>query len=66
MALTKTVLPDRSKIDMRDEKQVKAWSKRLGISPTELAKIVQTVGNRVAAVQTELERMRHQPSQLKN
>jgi Protein of unknown function (DUF3606) len=53
---TKPVQPDRSKIDMRDGLQVRAWTKRLNISPAQLQKVVETVGNSAAEVKKELGR----------
>lgn len=53
---TKPVQPDRSKIDMRDGLQVRAWTRRLNISPAQLQKVVETVGNSAAEVKKELGR----------
>ena len=52
--LTKLVRPDRSKIDMRNSMQVRAWTKRLAISPARLQKVVETVGNSAVEVKKEL------------
>ena len=54
--LTKPVQPDRSKIDMRNGMQVRAWTKRLNISPAQLQKIVETVGNSAVEVKKEFGR----------
>jgi hypothetical protein len=54
--LTKPIQPDRSKIDMHSTRQVRAWSKKLDISPTQLQKVVETVGNSAAGVKKELNR----------
>ncbi len=54
--LTKPIRPDRSKIDMHDSRLVKAWSRKLNISPAELQKAVETVGNSAAEVKKELGR----------
>jgi hypothetical protein len=54
--LTKPVQADRSKIDMQSTAQVKAWAKNLDISPAELARVVDTVGNSAAQVRRELDR----------
>jgi hypothetical protein len=54
--LTKPVQPDRSKIDMHDSRQVRAWSRNLNISPAELRKVVETVGDSAAEVRKELGR----------
>jgi len=55
-ALTKPVQPDRSKIDLRNSAQVRAWTKRLDISVAQLKKIVEIVGNSAVEVQKELVR----------
>ena len=54
--LTKPIQPDRSKIDMRNSRLVKAWAKRLNISPAQLQKVVETVGNSAVEVRKELDR----------
>jgi len=59
--LTKPVPPDRSKIHLDDLKQAKAWARKLGVSKTTLAEIVETVGPSAAEVRLELER-RSKPS----
>jgi len=59
--LTKPVSPDRSRIHINDLKEAKAWTRKLGISKTTLAEIVETVGPSAAEVRLELER-RSKPS----
>jgi hypothetical protein len=54
--LTKPIAPDRSKIDMQSTGQVRAWSRKLSVSPAELHKVVETVGNSAAEVKKELRR----------
>jgi len=54
--LTKPIQPDRSKIDMQNSTQVRAWTKKLNISPAQLQKVVETVGNSAAEVQKEISR----------
>jgi len=54
--LTTPIQPDRSKIDMQNSTQVRAWSRKLKVSPAELQKIVETVGNSAAEVKRELGR----------
>ena len=54
--LTKPIAPDRSKIDLHDSGQVKAWSRKLAVSPAQLHKVVETVGNSAAEVKKELGR----------
>lgn len=58
MTLIKPVPTDRSKINMHSPNQVRAWTKRLNISPGELAKVIETVGDSAAEVRKELERSR--------
>lgn len=47
--------PIRNKIDMADRVQVRAWTRRLGISADSLKAVIDKVGNSVAAVAKELE-----------
>ena len=37
--------PDRSRINMDDDAEVKSWTKLLGVSREELSRAVETVGN---------------------
>jgi hypothetical protein len=46
--------PDRSKINMHEDYEVKYWCKHLGVSPSELQKVVAKVGNAAKAVEKEL------------
>jgi len=46
--------PDRSKINMNEDYEVRYWIKHLGISKQELAKVVEKVGNSAAAIRKEL------------
>jgi hypothetical protein len=52
--LTKTAAPDRSKIAMQEEQEVKYWTKHLGISREELQRAVDKVGDSAAAVKKQL------------
>jgi len=45
---------DRSKINMREDYEVKYWTKELGVSKEKLQKAVDKVGNSAAAVRKEL------------
>jgi hypothetical protein len=54
--LTKPIAPDRSKIDMQKSGHVRAWSRKLNVSPAKLQKVVETVGNSAAEVKKELGR----------
>lgn len=55
--LTTPIRPDRSKIDMQNSRQVRAWSRKLKVSPAELQKIVETVGSGAAEVKKEIGRL---------
>jgi hypothetical protein len=52
--LTKKDAPDRSKINMHEDYEVKYWTKELGVSKEELQKTVNKVGNSASAVRKEL------------
>jgi hypothetical protein len=47
--------PIRNKIELADPGQVRAWTKRLGISPDSLRTTIDKVGNAIAAVTKEVE-----------
>jgi len=53
---TKRGGPDRSKINMSEEYEVKYWAKELGVSRDELQKVIDKVGNSAAIVRKELGR----------
>jgi uncharacterized protein DUF3606 len=53
-SLTKKQQPDRSKINMHQAHEVKYWAHALKVSPEELRKAVDKVGNSAAAVRKEL------------
>jgi hypothetical protein len=46
--------PNRSKIAMDEEHEVKYWTKHLGVSKEELRQAVDKVGNSAAAVKKQL------------
>jgi hypothetical protein len=46
--------PDRSKINMNEDYEVKYWTKHFGVSKEKLAEVVGKVGNSAAAVAKEL------------
>ena len=52
--LTKKGQPDRSKINMHEDYEVKHWAKELGVSREQLQQAVDKVGNSAAAVRKEL------------
>jgi hypothetical protein len=51
---TKRGQPDRSKINMHEDYEVKYWAKALGVTRGELQRVVDKVGNAAAAVRKEL------------
>ena len=53
-SLTKKDQPDRSKINMHEDYEVRHWIKALGVKKEELQKAVDKVGNSAAAVRKEL------------
>jgi hypothetical protein len=50
--------PIRNKINLAERVQVRAWTRRLDISPDALKAVVDKVGNSVAAVTKEVELQR--------
>jgi len=46
--------PDRSMINMREDYEVKYWTRHLGVSREELQSAVEKVGNSAAAVRKQL------------
>ena len=52
--LTKREQPDRSKINMSEDFEVKYWLKALGVSRDELQSTIDKVGKSAAAVRKEL------------
>jgi hypothetical protein len=46
--------PDRSKIAMHEEHEVRYWTKHLNVTKEQLQKAVDRVGNSAAAVRKEL------------
>jgi hypothetical protein len=51
--------PVRNKIDLSDPSQVRAWKNRVGLSTSDLQRVVQKAGNSISAItkEVELERM---------
>jgi hypothetical protein len=47
--------PARNKIDLTDPAQTRAWTRRLGISVSDLHRVVGKVGNSIAALSKEIE-----------
>ena len=54
--LTRRAPPDRSKINMSSEQEVKSWSRELGITRGQLQQVVNKVGNSAAVIRKELTR----------
>ena len=52
--LMNRVMPDRSKITVTSEDEVKYWLKHFGVTREELERVVERVGNSVASVRKEL------------
>jgi hypothetical protein len=52
--LTKKDQPDRSKINMHEDYEIKYWTHELGVSREELQRAVDKVGNSAAAVRKQL------------
>jgi hypothetical protein len=50
--------PIRNKINLADPAQVRAWTRRLGVSADALKAVVDKVGNSIAAVTKEVELQR--------
>jgi hypothetical protein len=53
-SLTKRVMPDRSKITVTSEDEIKYWIKHFGITREQLGRTVERVGNSAASVRKEL------------
>lgn len=51
---TKRSQPDRSKINMNEDYEVKYWIRHFGITQDQLQRAVDKVGNSVAAVRKQL------------
>ncbi|MBB4261455.1 MULTISPECIES: DUF3606 domain-containing protein [unclassified Bradyrhizobium] len=56
MKFGKRLQPDRGKINMNDEYEVKYWTHELGITRSKLQHLIDKVGNSAAAVRKELSR----------
>ena len=54
-SLAKRVTPDRSKITVTSEDELKYWIKHLGVTREELERAVERVGNSGASVRKELQ-----------
>ena len=54
--LTNRGEPDRSRISLTEEHEVRYWTKALGVSREELERIVRSVGNSADAVKRALQK----------
>ncbi|WGD55646.1 DUF3606 domain-containing protein [Bradyrhizobium sp. CB1650] len=54
--LTKRGQPDRSKINLHDDYEVKYWTHELGITRDRLKRLIDKVGSSAGAVRKELDR----------
>lgn len=52
--LKNKVQPDRSRINLNEDYEVKYWIRHLGVSREDLEKAISKVGNSVAAIRKEL------------
>lgn len=52
--LAKKGQPDRSRINLQEDFEVKYWTKHLGVNREQLERAVEKVGNSAAAVRKEL------------
>ena len=52
--IIKPVRPDRSRINLSEDDEVRHWTKHLGVSREELERAANKVGNSAAAVRKEL------------
>jgi hypothetical protein len=52
--LAKKTKPDRSKIDAQNAKELKYWTKALGVSKETLLEAIEKVGNAASTVRKEL------------
>jgi hypothetical protein len=48
------ITPDRSKIVIEHQDQVKYWTRHFGVTKDELTRAIETVGNSAAAVRKQL------------
>lgn len=53
--LTKRVQPDRSKINMSEDYEVKYWTHEFGVARSQLQRAIDKVGNSAAAVRKQLQ-----------
>jgi hypothetical protein len=52
--ITRKLAPDRSKIAVDDDQEVKYWTRHLGVNLAELLRVINKVGPSAASVRKEL------------
>ena len=60
-ALTKRIMPDRSKITVTSDNEVKYWARHFGVTRKDLERAVERVGNSAASVRKELRNLPSDP-----
>jgi Protein of unknown function (DUF3606) len=63
--ITKPIVPERSKIVLEREDEVKHWCRHFGVTRDELTLAIEEVGNSAAAVRKQLASMRSARGQEK-
>jgi len=53
-SLTKRINPDRNKITVTSENEVKRWIRHFGVTRAELERAIERVGNSAASVRKDL------------
>jgi hypothetical protein len=53
--VTKKAVPDRSKISMQNDQEVKYWARHFGVTQNHLRLAIEKVGNSAASVRKELQ-----------
>jgi Protein of unknown function (DUF3606) len=54
MPATSKIVPDRGKIAVQDPEELKYWCRRLDVTPEELQRAIDKVGNAATCVRKEL------------
>jgi hypothetical protein len=61
MTLRSKVTPGRRKIDSNDPAELKYWIRHLGVTPEELRRAIERVGNSASAVRKEIQNRKGEP-----
>jgi hypothetical protein len=56
--MTKRGSPDRDRINVNEDYELRDWSSKFGVSPDDVKKAVQAVGDRADAVRQHLDKNR--------